>query len=257
MILHKQIRIFILLLILCIVALGNWATNRRATDWSHSLRVVIYPINGDQSSITEAYINNLEEDNFSDIKPFFIEELENYGITSTDPIDIALSPSVNEHPPVTPVRGNIFDTILWSLKLRYWAFQRDEYQGPKPEIQIFALYFDPKITPYVRHSTGLEKGHIAVINLFAHKKQNKSNQFIITHELLHTLGASDKYNLSTNDPVYPAGFAEPDLEPLYPQNYAEVMGGRLPLNQNESKIPDSLGEVIIGKQTAIEIRMLK
>ncbi len=257
MILHKHLRIFILLLILLIVALGNWATNKRATDWSHSLRVVIYPINGDQTKVTEDYIQGLDEENFNAIKPFFIEELENYGITSADPIDIALSSPVKEQPPKIPVQGNLFEVVLWSLKLRYWAFQRDEYQGPKPEIQVFALYFDPKTTPAVRHSTGLEKGHIAVINLFAHEKQNNSNQFIITHELLHTLGDSDKYNLATNEPNYPHGYAEPQLNPIYPQSLAEVMGGRIPLSQDRSEIPGSLGDVIIGEQTAKEIRLIK
>lgn len=254
---HKHLRIFILLLILLIVAIGNWATNRRITDWSHSLRVVIYPINADQSEVTEDYIQTLEEGDFSAIKPFFIEELENFAITSDDPIDIALSPPVNQTPPQIPLQGNILQIMLWSLKLRYWAFQRDEYTGPKPEIQIFALYYDPKTTSAIRHSTGLEKGHIAVVNLFANKKQNNSNQFIITHELLHTLGASDKYNLDTNEPFYPHGYADPELEPLFPQSFAEVMGGRIPLSQTESEIPGSLEEVIIGEQTAREIRLIE
>lgn len=254
---HKHLRIFILLLILLIVAIGNWATNRRITDWSHSLRVVIYPINADQTEVTEDYIQTLVEDDFSAIKPFFIEELENFAITSDDPIDIALSPPVSQIPPPIPLQGNILQIMLWSLKLRYWAFQRDEYAGPKPEIQIFALYFDPKTTPAIRHSTGLEKGHIAVVNLFANKKQNNINQFIITHELLHTLGASDKYDLESNEPFYPHGYADPELEPLFPQSFAEVMGGRIPLSQSESEIPASLEEVIIGEQTAREIRLIE
>jgi len=254
---HKQLRIFILLLILLIVALGTLATNMRATDWSHPLRVVIYPVNGDQSDTTEDYIKNLDKQDFSSIKTFFIEELEHYGITSDEPIHIALSPPVRQLPPKIPQQGNTLDIILWSLKLRYWAFQRDEYQGPKAEIQLFALYFDPHTSPAVKHSTGLEKGHIAVINLFADKKQKDSNLFIITHELLHTLGASDKYNLANNEPVYPHGYAEPDLKPLYPQTYAEVMGGRIPVNAGKSKIPETLKDVIIGQQTAMEIRLIK
>ena len=254
---HKHLRIFILLLILLIVALGTLATNMRATDWSHPLRVVIYPINGDHSDVTEDYITNLNEQDFSPIKTFFIEELEQYGITSDEPVHIALSPTVRQMPPQIPQQGNTLDIILWSLKLRYWAFQRDEYQGPKAEIQLFALYFDPQTSPAVKHSTGLEKGHIAIINLFANKKQKQSNLFIITHELLHTLGATDKYNLADNEPNYPHGFAEPDLQPLYPQTYAEVMGGRIPIAEGNSKIPETLNEVIIGQQTALEIRLIK
>lgn len=254
---HKHLRIFILVLILLIVAIGTLATNMRATDWSHPLRVVIYPINGDQSETTEDYITNLDEQDFAPIKTFFIEELEQYGITSDEPIDIALSPVIRQLPPKIPYQGNTLDIILWSLKLRYWAFQRDEYQGPKAEVQLFALYYDPQTSPAVKHSTGLEKGHIAVINLFANKKQKQSNLFIITHELLHTLGATDKYNLANNEPVYPHGFAEPDLQPLYPQTYAEVMGGRIPIAEGNSKIPETLNEVIIGQQTALEIRLIK
>ncbi|MCU7940285.1 MAG: hypothetical protein KZQ64_00085 [gamma proteobacterium symbiont of Bathyaustriella thionipta] len=200
---HKHLRVFILLLILLIVALGTWVTQMRTTDWSHELRVVIYPINADKNDITEDYILNLSEQDFTPIIEFFIAELAHYGINSDEPIHIALSPPVRQLPPKTPQQGNILDIILWSLKLRYWAFQRDEYQGPKAEIQLFALYFNPQLSPTVKHSTGLKKGQIAVINLFADKKQKDSNLFIITHELLHTLGASDKYQLSTNQTVYP------------------------------------------------------
>ncbi len=258
MILHKQLRVAILLLILLVVAVGNWVTNQRATDWAHTIRVVIYPINGDQSDVTEQYIQNLDADNFSAIKPFFIEELESYDITSDDdPINIAVSQPVIQHPPQPPLQSNVFQIMLWSLKLRYWAFQRDEYQGPKPEIQVFALYYNPETTQTIRHSTGLENGHMAIINLFAHRRQDQTNQFIITHELLHTLGATDKYSLSDNQPLYPQGYAEAELDPLYPQVFAEVMGGRIPLSDSNSEIPHSLNQVIIGEQTAKEINLIK
>ncbi len=254
---HRHLRIFLLLLLLLIVSLGTLATNNRVTDWSHPLRVVIYPINGDDTAHTQEYIEQLESDDFAAIKAFFKEELQSYSVYTDEPLTIALSPIVNDHPPKIPLQGNVFDIMLWSLKFRYWAFQRDEYQGPKPEIQLFALYYDPRITPGIKHSTGLKKGHIAIINLFADKQQRGSNQFIITHELLHTLGATDKYNLQNNEPFYPFGFAEPDLQPLYPQQFAEVMGGRIPIREGKYKIPHSLKEVIIGEQTAREIRLIK
>jgi len=256
LIIHKHLRIFILLLILLIVAVDNWATRMRVTDWSHTLRVVIYPINGDGSEIVEQYIKALEQADFDAIESFFTEELLSYNISLEEPINIALSKPVEEHPPELPVKRNWLDIVFWSLKLRYWAFQRDEYQGPKPEIQLFALYFDPRITSRVNHSTGLEKGQIAVINLYADKKHRGTNQFVITHELLHTLGATDKYDLSSNNPAFPHGYAEPELQPLYPQEFAEVMGGRIPQTPDTSKTPSSLDEVILGTQTAREIRLI-
>ena len=79
------------------------------------------------------------------------------------------------------------------------------------------------------------------------------NNFVITHELLHTLGAGDKYELGSNQPIYPAGYADPELTPLYPQEFAEIMGGRIPVSQISSITPQSLDAVIVGPYTADEI----
>ena len=80
-----------------------------------------------------------------------------------------------------------------------------------------------------------------------------SNDTVIAHELLHTLGATDKYDLRSNQPAHPDGFAEPDREPLYPQSFAELMGGRIPVSSAESTTPESLQQVIVGAKTASEI----
>lgn len=254
---HKQLRIAILLLILLIVAVGSWVTKIRSTDWSHTLRVVVYPINGDGSSQSANYISKLDEESFNDIEDFFIEELNLYGIPAEQPVKVSLSAEVYEKPPAAPVNGSVLEIMFWSLKLRYWAFQRDEYQGPKPEVQLFVVYFDPQTSPVIKHSLGLQKGLLGVVNVFADEKKAGTNHFIITHELLHTLGASDKYALQSNQPQFPDGYAEPDLQPLYPQSFAEVMGGRIPVSENKSKIPSSLFEVTVGEQTAREIRWIE
>jgi len=73
------------------------------------------------------------------------------------------------------------------------------------------------------------------------------------HELLHTLGATDKYDLSNNQPLFPDGYAEPELTPLHPQLKAEIMGGRIPLSQLKAIIPSSLAKTVIGPKTANEI----
>ncbi len=74
----------------------------------------------------------------------------------------------------------------------------------------------------------------------------------IVHELMHTLGATDKYG-QANMPVHPQGYAEPYRDPLYPQRKAEIMGGRIPLSAHKSKMPEKLGEVVVGEYTATEI----
>lgn len=73
------------------------------------------------------------------------------------------------------------------------------------------------------------------------------------HEILHTLGATDKYDLSNGIPQYPEGFADSQQQPLYPQLKAELMGGRIAISKNETEIPASLKSVVIGSKTAKEI----
>ena len=51
-------------------------------------------------------------------------------------------------------------------------------------------------------------------------------------------------------------FAEPDRAPLYPQLYAEIMGGRIPLGVNQSAMPTSLAQCRLGRLTAEEIGLL-
>jgi hypothetical protein len=94
---------------------------------------------------------------------------------------------------------------------------------------------------------------IAVANLFGSRSFRGSNQMIVAHELLHTLGATDKYDPATNLPVFPIGFANPERNPLYPQTKAELMAGRIPINAGAAEVPHSLDAVVVGASTAFEI----
>lgn len=84
----------------------------------------------------------------------------------------------------------------------------------------------------------------------------KQNNVVIAHEFLHTLGATDKYDPATNQPLFPDGYANPTLDPLLPQQFAEIMAGRTPLSRNEAETPASLDDAVIGTKTAQEINWL-
>ena len=124
--------------------------------------------------------------------------------------------------------GSALSAISWSLRTRYWAWQPRDPAGPAPDIRLFVLYHDPAMSPSLPHSVGLQKGLFAIVNAFADRRMEGSNDTVIAHEVLHTLGATDKYDLATNQPRTPDGFAQPDRQPLYPQISAELMGGRIP-----------------------------
>jgi len=79
--------------------------------------------------------------------------------------------------------------------------------------------------------------------------------FVVTHELLHTLGASDKYD-AAGRALIPDGLVEPRRVPLYPQRYAEVMTRNLVLAPEQERPPESLSELGVGIETAKEIGWL-
>ena len=70
------------------------------------------------------------------------------------------------------------------------------------------------------------------------------------------LGATDKYSVASGQPIGPDGLAEPQREPLYPQRYAEIMGGRIAVAEDDSMIPKSLDYAVIGPLTAREINLI-
>lgn len=251
--LFKVVRIFILSMILIGVALGSWLTSKRSTDWKHPLWIAIYPINADQSDVTQQYINQLTLADFQSIEAFAAEEAKEFNLPLNQPFTLKLAPQVESLPPEPPTSGAVWEIMLWSLRLRYWAYQENTYQGPAPHIRMFIKYFDVKDQQPLAHSLGLQKGMLGIVNAFATRKMTAANAVVITHEILHTLGATDKYDLSTGQPLFPDGYVEMDRNPRYPQELAEIMAGKIPLSEHQAAIPKGLQQVIIGQQTAREI----
>ena len=91
------------------------------------------------------------------------------------------------------------------------------------------------------------------MNVFASDAMAGTNNVVIAHEMLHTFGATDKYDLATNLPLFPDGYAEPERMPRVPQQFAEIMGGRIPISPLRADQPDGLHRVVIGPLTAREI----
>ena len=253
----RKLRIAILLLILIVVGLAALTDRIYTTQWTAPLRVALYPIAADESATTRDYVARLSIEKFQALEPFFAEEAKQYGVSLDPPVHIALAPSMQVMPPPPPKSGNALQTILWSLHMRWWAWQMPpKAPGATPQIRIFLLFHDPALTPILEHSVGLQKGLLGIANLFAARTMEGSNQVVIAHELLHTVGATDKYDVNAL-PLYPIGYAEPDLIPRFPQHYAELMAGRVPDSPTSAHTPESLADVIVGPDTATEIGWTK
>lgn len=253
----KNIRITILLLVLAYFGIDTFLSDQRATDWTRSLRVVIYPINVDGSEQTEKYISQLKNSDFDNLNTLLESESKKYNKTLSEPLRINLAPQLQSMPPIIPDKRSGLSVLWWSIKLRFWSWKEDNYTGPKAQIKAYALYYDPKTHKALKHSTGLKKAKLSINYLFASNKQTNQNNVVILHEILHTLGATDKYDLRNGLPNFPEGYANSQKTPLYPQNKAELMGGRIAITKTKALIPDSLEEVVIGTITAKEIGWIK
>lgn len=252
----KRLRVLILLLILLFVALQQVATRWRVNNWDGTLWAVTYPINADNSVISTHYITQLQESDFDDIEKFFVEESLAYDLPLDTPLTIKLAPPVTRRPPPPPQSG-FLATVWWSLKARWWAWSEDTFTGPAADIQLFLLYHDPDTHPTLQHSVGIRNGGYALVNLFAAPEQRGENSVIIAHELMHTLGATDKYDPVSGRPIFPDGYAKPGQTPLYPQYFAELMAGRIANSATTATIPSSLDEVLIGALSAREINWVQ
>jgi hypothetical protein len=252
----RNIRILFLLAVLAIALIYTQEQKLSTTSWYKPVTVTVFPINGDGHPDTSTFIKTLDGEAFKDIDDFFARNSRDYDLIASEPIKTALGAEINEHPPQPPKGSGIFSAIMYSLKLRYWAYQHTpDAVSNQNRIRLFVLYHQPGQNKALPHSLGLQKGLIGVVHAFADNKAQSQNAVIMAHEILHTVGASDKYDQQLL-PVYPQGYVEPHRQPLHPQPYAEIMAGRMAISADKAEIPSSLRAVKVGSTTAKEVNWI-
>jgi hypothetical protein len=253
----RNIRLTILVGILFFVAVGAWLDQHRSTSWEHPVWVGAFPVSADGSAVAATYVSALSSAQLQPVAEFIAREAHRYGIAVNDPIDIRLYPPLARAPPALDPDAGILGRLLWSLHLRYYRWQTvGSIARSRPQIVLFLLYHDPALAPALPHSVGLQRGLTAVVHLFATNSQDEQNAIVTAHELLHTFGATDKY-AGRGTPVYPDGYAEPLRVPRYPQRYAEIMAGRVPLAPSSQEMPEDLSQTLVGPVTAREIGWIR
>lgn len=250
----RKVRIVVLLMVFATVAQQSLLKDGAPT-WDKTLYVALYPVNADGSAASAASIKRLRQDDFEEVAAYLSEEAAQYGLGLNAPFALRLGDEVHSIPP-KPGRSPL-EVVLWSLQFRLWSWQHSPKLLVKPDIRLYLLYHDPSQHPVLSHSTALQKGRVGIVNLFASDAYANQNNVVLTHELLHTVAATDKYDLQTNQPLYPEGYAEPERAPRWPQRWAELMAGRIPISETEAKMPDNLRKTLVGKKTAYEIGWLR
>lgn len=250
----RYLRIAILLTILVVVAGNQWLTGNRLASWERPLWVSVYPVLADSDADIRRYAENLKAGSFQDIATFFKQQNSHHGHQLETPVYIQVARPITTLPPVLPVEDTGLSIALWSLKMRWWSWRNGGQDGLAPDhARIFVLYQKGKPDSLLERSVGIKNGSYGVVNALATNQMTARNNIVIAHELLHILGASDKYDLHTGQPIAPDGLANPGQSPLYPQNRAEIMGGRVAISASQWRYPASLKNCVIGTKTAAEI----
>jgi hypothetical protein len=244
----------VLLVVLAVVSAVTWLDKTSTTSWDKTLWIGVFPVNGDGSAVAARYVDGLQVEDFASIESFFTQEASRYGVKVDRPVRVDLYPSPRELPPSLAPRSNALQVMWWTLKTRLYARRAADVPGrPRSHIRVFVVYHDPKVSESVPHSLGMQKGLIGVVHAFADRNMNGSNAIVIAHETMHTVGATDKYDIETGVPIYPDGYGEPALSPRFPQRYAEIMAGQRAVSEHEQEMPETLRGVVVGAKTAEEI----
>lgn len=251
----RRIRILILLGVLAgaigLTALEQWLVR----SWGAPLAVELVPINGDGSAAAARTVAALRADDFAEINTFLEREIARYGVPVAPAMQLTLLPESAARPPAPPRAGGVLATMGWSLKLRWWVYRQSGRWLPQiGTVKLFVLYYAPLDGVALAHSLGLQKGLIGVVHAFADPRQAAQNNVVVAHELLHTLGATDKYGAG-GAPLTPDGVADPTLPPDAPQRAAEIMAGRYVAGGGRLLMPASLAQCVIGAKTAHEINL--
>jgi hypothetical protein len=253
----RTLRISILLLVLVVVAGQAWLDRFGTTRWKRTVFVGAFPVSADGSAVTTDYLARLDQGKIAAVSAFVNSEARRYGISIDEPIELQLYPTLASAPPALDPGASVPTRIIWSLRLRYYRYRALATASPRPQIALFLVYHDPALASRLPHSAGLQRGLTAVVHVFATRAQEAQNRIVMAHELLHTFGATDKYDLASGLPNYPDGFADPQLEPRYPQQLAEIMAVKTPLSETQALMPDGLEDECIGPLTAREIGWIR
>jgi hypothetical protein len=250
----RFLRIAILLTILLVVAGRQFLGGERFASWDKPVWVTVVPVLAGNDRATRNYAQALEPDSFMAINLFFARQAKRYDHDMERAIVIQVARPITALPPELPAESSGLKVALWSLKTRWWAWRNGSQDSLAPaDVRMFVLYQQDKPGEMLERSVGIRNAAYGLVNAVASRSATARNNIVISHELLHVLGASDKYDLATGQPSTPDGLANPVQSPLYPQQRAEIMAGRIATGPYAWRRPATLESCVIGAATAAEI----
>jgi len=250
-------RVGVLLAILAVVLLWAWRdvrSRRERTTWERPLSVALVLVRQgrvDEAAVTafRARVSSLETRLTDERRRYRAGAMHPFSFTFVGPVDVGDSP-----PKATGdglIAAAVHTWAMWRWTARVDG--RAALDSSSYDSRIYVVARPPASEEReMVEGESQEGGRLGVVEVELDDSMADFALFVATHELFHTLGASDKYD-ATGRTLVPAGLAEPDRLPRLPQAYAEVMARNRPVGPGLEVPPDNLDELAVGPATAREV----
>lgn len=253
------LRVGVLLSVLA--GVSSWALATRTDraerrDWNRTLKVAFVVV---ASSDVDAEDVEAIEGAARAMEGLMEAEFERYG-GELVPFDIEVLPT---HPPQV-LRPQLLADDLFSrgmFAFEMWQFMNAIHGnlGREPgefDARIYLIATPPRgDLPRIFEGIAAQGGDYGMVEIELGSDTVILAVITATHEMLHTIGATDKYDLSTGEANFPSGYVDP--ENRYPQNFMEIMAHDIPIAPGRSRLPSAVRDVQVGEQTAREIGWLE
>jgi hypothetical protein len=249
------IRVTLLLAVLVVVALYAWrdVTRRKArNDWKRTLDVAIVLVR--DGAVSEPALGALRSETRS-LEAALERENARYRRDSLRPFAfVAFGPVPLGRTVPEAQNDGLVAAAKYAWQLSRFTSDIDTRAG------VPSRGFDARIYVVVRAPSGRglvegaseHGGRVGVALSELDESTVGLTAFVAAHELFHTLGATDRYGPDGRTSI-PDGLAEPDRQPVFPQDYAELMARNRPLDASREVPPSSLDELRVGEKTAAEV----
>ncbi len=190
------------------------------------------------------------------------EEAERHRGPGPAPVSFsALGPVAWNQPlPLDPGDGSLLARVRHAFVLWSTLHRIDEAAGPAegPADARIYVQLEPggDALRSFAEGAGALGGEVGMVRAAVGGGDTDLALAAIAHELLHCLGASDKYG-PEGHALEPQGLVEPGRTPPHPQRFAEWMVGEVPLGPGRGRLPASLAELAVGEVTAREIGWIR
>lgn len=244
----KRIRVAVLLLVLAgvgVFAILKQRAQASRHSWARPLRVSLVLV-----STTPVKPAELQawSDGTEALQQWFADEAKREGLRLEVPVLVTLAPTIVEaEAPNAPERtGEWVDDSKAALEFRSQLEALASQGGAKGDVSVVVSLRERGA--HRVEGIGEAGGSIGLVEGTQGDTKLGLELIAVAHELLHLVGAHDGYD--ENGHALPRGFIEPGV---FPQKFAEVMVGEIPLTATTGRVPESLDDVRIGETTAKEI----